>query len=244
MWRDGRVATEDAVEGAPPLTGAQLEDGYWAAIRKLMFGSVGRRGNSVVLGPIELLRLSEPRVGAHSVEWPIAGGLLTGAPGGRWRVTSDGDRIVASVEGYRPRLPRGLYVITHLQVHLLFTRLFLLRLRGDAAPPGIPASPANRRQAAIVDVALCLTVMRLIGLRPRPKTVLGVLAGYHIACWSISGWTLGGLVMRQRVVAKDGRRLTPAQSALRLAVIPLSWIARRPIHDEIASSGVISDPER
>ena len=93
-------------------------------------------------------------------------------------------------------------------------------------------------------MAFCLTLTQLAVRRPRLLTVLGVLAGYHVACWSISGRTLGGVVMRQRVLAKDGRRLTPAQSALRLAAIPLSWITRRPIHDEIAFSEVISEPER
>jgi len=39
----------------------------------------------------------------------------------------------------------------------------------------------------------------------------------------------------------DGSRLTPAQSLLRLSLLPASWIARRPIHDEMASTEVITD---
>lgn len=233
------MATQDSVDDTLALTGAQLEDGYWAALRDLSFGLLKRHGNSVVLGPIELLRFSEPRITADGVEWPIAGGLLAAAPGGRWRIRSKDGKVAASVDGYQPRLPRPLYAIGQLQIHLLFTRLFLLRLRGAAPTPGVRAPTSDRRRAATVDIAFCLTVMRLVGLRPRPKAVLGVLAGYHIACWSISGRTLGGLVMRQRVVATDGRRPTVAQSALRLAAIPLSWIARRPIHDEIASTEVV-----
>lgn len=238
------MVTEDAVEGAPALTGAELENGYWAALRDFMYGVVGRRGNSVVLGPIELLRFSEPSVSANSVEWPIAGGLLAGEPGGRWRVSSVDGKVIASVAGYRPRLPRPLYAVSHLQVHLLFTRLFLLKLRGHVAMAGNRPSTQDRRRAALVDVAFCLTVMRLSGFRPRPKTALAVLAGYHIACWSLGGRTLGGLVMHQRVVATDGQGLTVTQSALRLAASPLSWITGRRIQDEVAMTEVISEPAR
>lgn len=207
-------------------------------MRGVTFGLVRRRGNSVAFGPIDLLRLGKPHFEAGAVEWPIEGGLLTGSPGGRWRVTSNDGRVVAAMDGFHPMLPRPLYAISHQQVHLLATRLFLLRLR--AAPAGAPARREDRLRAAAIDVAFCFTLTRLAGLRPQPKTVVGVLAGYHVACWSISGRTLGGTIVRQRVVARDGRRLTPGQAALRLAVIPFSWIVRRPIHDEIASTEVIS----
>jgi hypothetical protein len=46
--------------------------------------------------------------------------------------------------------------------------------------------------------------------------------------------------MRQRVVAVDGSALTPTQSLLRFALLPMSWITRRPLHDEISQSTVIS----
>lgn len=237
-WQDGRVSIGDSVAGTPPLTGEQLADAYWAAMRDVTFGLARRRGGSVAIGPVELLRLGEPAVGAHGVEWPIEGGLLAGAPGGRWVVTSQDGRVDASMEGFRPRLPRPLYAISHQQLHLLATRLFLLRLP-RAGRAGVPAPAAGRRQAAAVDIAFCLTVTRLAGFRLRPKTALAVAAGYHIACWSISGRTLGGLVTGQRVVAVDGSRLTPTQSAFRLALLPLAWVLRRPIHDEMASTEVI-----
>jgi uncharacterized RDD family membrane protein YckC len=62
---------------------------------------------------------------------------------------------------------------------------------------------------------------------------------YHAACWSVWGRTLGGLVLRQRVVAVDGTPLAPTQSLLRFVLLPMSWITRRPLHDEIARSVVI-----
>jgi uncharacterized RDD family membrane protein YckC len=93
-------------------------------------------------------------------------------------------------------------------------------------------------RAASVDVAFCLTLAGLTGRR-RLRRTLAITAAYHVACWSISGRTLGGMVMRQRVVAVDGSRLTPTQSLLRLVLLPVSWIVRRPVHDEVACSEVI-----
>ena len=69
--------------------------------------------------------------------------------------------------------------------------------------------------------------------------LLGIAAAYHIACWSTSGRTLGGLVVGQRVVAVDGSRPTVLQSVVRLLALPLAWITRRPIHDELAGTDVI-----
>jgi uncharacterized RDD family membrane protein YckC len=86
-----------------------------------------------------------------------------------------------------------------------------------------------------------LTLARVLGRRRRVATLIAITAGYHVACWSISGRTLGGLVMRQRVVAVDGSRLTPAQSLLRFALLPVSWIALRPVHDDIACTEVVSE---
>ena len=243
-WREGRVAIQDSVEVRAPMTGQALHDAYWGAIRDIYFGLIRRRRNSVVIGPVELLKFGEPVIGRNAVEWPIEGGLLAGAPGGTWRIDAADGHVVASIEGYRPRLPRAVYAVSHQQVHLLFTRLFLLRVRGRGAPPGIPAPPEERVRAAVIDIALCLTVGRLAGLRRRPRTTVAVVAAYHVVCWSTWGQTLGGLVMRQRVLALDGRRLTPAQSILRLVVAPMAVVLRRPIHDELSGSIVISEKEK
>lgn len=233
------MAIEDSVAGAAALSGAQLAGRYWDAMGRLTFGLARRRGSSVVAGPFELLRFGEPVVGPHSVEWPILGGLLAGAAGGRWRVRIAGGAAIASIEDFRPSLPRLLYAVTHLQVHLLFTRLFLLRLRDGASTPGVPAAPQSRLRAATVDVALCLALNRIMTRRFRPGMALALLAGYHIACWSTSGRTLGGVMMGQRVVSADGKPLVAAQAALRFVTAPLSWIARRPVHDQVAGTDVI-----
>ena len=77
-------------------------------------------------------------------------------------------------------------------------------------------------------------------MRPSAQQ-LPAYSAANVACWSTSGQPLGGLVTRQRVVSVDGSRLTPTQSLARLAALPLSWILRRPVHDEFAGTEVIAD---
>lgn len=239
-WEDGRVSTRDAVEVAAPLTGAQLRDTYIKGVNRITLGLVRFRRNSIVLGPIELLRFGKPSVTRTAVDWPIEGGLLAGAPGGHWRVHSSGGRVEATATGYRPRLPRPLYAASHMQVHLLVTRLYLLGLPGRGATPAVAAAPPDRIRAASVDAAFCLTLTRLTGRRTL-RTFLAIATVYHFACWSTSGQTLGGLVMRQRVVSIDGSKPVVGQSMIRLALLPLSWIAWRPLHDRIAGTTVVSE---
>ena len=238
-WDDGRVSTRDAVEAARPLTGQRLRDGYAEAVSAVTFGLVTVRANSVVAGPLALLRFGKPKVGRNSVDWPIEGGLLAGRPGGSLRVQASGGTIEATVTGYAPSLPRPIYDLTQLQVHQLFTRLYLLRLRGPEPGPGVRPTGRDRFRAASVDVAFVLTMARLTGRR-RIGSTLVIAAAYHVACWSTFGRTLGGLVMRQRVVAVDGTRLSATQAFFRFLLIPASWASQRPLHDELASSEVIT----
>jgi hypothetical protein len=236
-WTDGAVTVEDSVAATQPVSGQLLRDRFLAEMGALTLGLIRAQGNSLRLGPIELLRFGRPSVTSAAVEWPIEGGLLVGSPGGRWRIAASGDQLIASVDGYRPLLPRQIYALTQLHIHHLLTRLFLLRVRGRVPEVGVPVQPTERRQAAAVDLALCFTLARLFGRKPR--LLLGIAAGYHIVCWSTSGQTLGGLVMRQRVVAVDGSRVSPLQAAVRLAALPLLWVLRRPVHDEFAGTEVI-----
>ena len=228
-----------SIAAGGPLSGAKLRDAYAEAVPALTFGLVAFRDNAVMVGPITLLRLGQPVVTRTAVEWPIEGGLLAGARGGTWRIHAAGGHVDATVTAFRPSLPRPLYTLTHLQVHELFTRLFLLRLHGRDPDLGIAPPAEDRIRAASVDVAFCLTLARLTGRRRVTRT-LAVAAAYHVVCWSLWGRTLGGLVLRQRVIASDGSRATPQQSALRLALLPLSWLSRRPLHDEVAQTEVIS----
>lgn len=238
-WKDGRVTTADSVDVAAALSGETLRDSYVAAVGTLTFGLARLRRNTVHVGPVEMLRFGEPQVGADFVEWPIEGGLLA-RPGGRWRIESQDHTVRATAVGHRPTIPRPIYDVSHLQVHQLLTHLYLLRLRGPEPAPGRVAAREDRLRAAAVDVALCLTVAGLAGLR-RPRRTLLLTAGYHVACWSLFGRTLGGLVLRQRVVSVDGSRVRPTQAAYRLALLPFGWIARRPVHDELAATAVIED---
>ncbi len=242
-WVDGRVSVEDSVDMPRAARGRLLRDSFLPGISALTLGLVRAGDGSLRLGHLELLRFGPAKVSRTAVEWPIDGGLLAGAPGGSWRLHSSGGRLVASVDGYRPRLPAAVYSVTQLPLHHLLIRLHLLRLRGRDPAPGVTATSSDRWRAAAVDLALCATLAAVAGRRRRVRALLGIAVVYHVACWSLTGRTLGGLVMRQRVVAVDGSRLSPAQALVRLIAFPISWIRGRPDHDEIACTEVIkSEP--
>jgi hypothetical protein len=238
VWEGERVSTRDAVEVLRPLSGARLRDAFAESLHTLSLGLVRLQGRSIALGPVELLRFGAPAVTRYAVSWPIEGGLLAARPGGEWRLQASGRRVEATTTGFAPRLPRALYAVSQLQVHVLFTRLFLLHLRGREPLPSEPAPSPDRVAAATIDAALLFTLTGFAGRR-RLRRFLAVAAIYHAVCWTVSGRTLGGAVMRQRVVAVDGTTLTPPQAILRLALLPLSWIAWRPLHDRIAGTAVI-----
>jgi hypothetical protein len=238
---DGKVSIEDSVAIPRATTGGELRDVYLEDIQKLTFGLVRVRGSGLYLGPLEMLRFGEARVTRHAVEWPIEGGLVARAAGGRFRIEAEEGRLVALVEGYRPRLPLPLYMVTQLPVHYLLIRLHLLRVRGREPLPGVPAGAQDRMRAAMVDLALCVALTGLISRRPRARALLGVAATYHVTCWSTSGRTLGGFVMRQRVVAVDGSRATVWQSLVRFVALPIGWARGRPIQDDAAGTTVVKD---
>jgi hypothetical protein len=238
-WAGGRVDIEDSVAMSRVVTGKVLRDGYMSDITKLTFGLVRTRGNALHLGPLELLRFGPPSVTRNGVEWPIEGGLFTHSPGGRFRIEARRGRLVASVSGYRPRLPFALYAVAQLPIHHLVTRLHLLRQRGRQPAPGMPAEPAKRLAAAAIDLGLC-AALAATARRGRLRALFGIAAGYHLACWSLSGRTLGGVLMGQRVVAVDGSRPSLGQAVVRLAALPVSAIRLRAIHDEIAGTDVVA----
>ena len=237
----GRVSVEDSVPITRPMTGEQLREAYLDDVSKLTLGLVRIRGTSVFVGPIEVLRFGPPKVTRNSVDWPIEGGITAGAPGGHWRIEVEHGRVVASVKDYRPRLPLPLYAVSQLPIHHLVIRLHLLRLRGRKPQPGIPATRDDRLRAAAVDLAFCATLAGFTGRRRKLHVLLGITAAYHVACWSISGQTLGGMVMRQRVVSVDGSKPTVGQSVVRVFALPIAWALRRPVHDEAAGTEVITD---
>jgi hypothetical protein len=238
-WSGDAITTSDSVEVPGQLTGAQLRDAYIGSVQDLTLGLVRFRENAWRIGPVELMRFGKERIGRDFVEWPIEGGLLA-RPGGLWRIESKDGTVSASATGHRPALPRPLYDLSHFQVHQLATRLYLLGLRKNHPPPGVEAPREDRLRAAAVDIAFCLTLARLTGRRRLGRTLV-ITAAYHVACWSLLGRTLGGVVLRERVTSIDGSRPTATQSLLRFALMPLSWISPRSLHDEVARTTVIRD---
>ena len=224
-----------------PITGKALRDSFAADIEGLTFGLIRVKGNALRLGPLPLIRFGRPRVTRTSVEWPIEGGLLARSAGGRLRIELLDGRLVESVDGYRPMLPRPIYALTQVPIHHLLTRLHLLLVRGRDPQPGPPANRSQRMAAAAIDAAVCVSAAAVIGRgRRRLPVLLGVVVGYHVACWSMSGATLGGAVMRQRVVAVDGSNPTIGQAIVRLALLPLAAVRMRGVHDEIAGTDVVT----
>jgi hypothetical protein len=224
-----------------PVTGKELRDSFAADIESLTFGLIRVHDNALRLGPLELIRFGRPRITATSVQWPIEGGLLARSAGGHLRTEVLYGRLVESLEGYKPMLPRPIYAVTQVPVHHLLTRLHLLRVRGRRPELGRPSDRSRRIAAGAIDAAYCLSMAALIGRgRRRLPVLIGFAAGYHLACWTISGVTLGGAVMRQRVVSVDSSKLTIGQALVRLALLPVAAARMRNVHDEIAGSEVIS----
>jgi hypothetical protein len=240
-FTNGKVSVDVSVAGGRSVPGIALRDAYLEEMRSLTLGLVQARGGSLYLGRLELIRFGPARVGSDAVEWPIEGGILARGAGGHLRLESTDGRLTSSVEGYRPLLPLPLYAVTQLPVHRLVTRLFLLRMRGREPARGMTADLDDRWRAAAVDLAFCATLAGLIGKRRKVPVMMGITAGYHLACWTLSGRTLGGLVMGQRVASIDGSRPSLEQSAVRLLAAPLAWFGDRTGHDQLASTDVVVD---
>ncbi len=240
QWDNGAVTVEDFVEAHEAISADVLRARFLPSISTVTLGLIRLRRRSLYLGPIELLRFGRPRVSARTVSWPIDGGLLVASPGGRFAIRSTRGNLVATVEGYRPMLPRSVYRRTQLRVHHALLRIQLLRL---AAPPpqAPPASPGPRLAAGAIDAAVCAGLALVFGRKHRVRALAGIAIGYHLACWTTSGRTLGGRVFRQRVVAVDGSRPSLMQATLRLAALPLSLFRGYPGHDDVAATNVVRE---
>lgn len=237
----GRVTVEDSVASSRRISGRALRDAFFADMRALTLGLVQPRGSSLFVGPLEILRFGPAKTTRTSVELPIEGGLAVGAPGGVLLIAAARGVLTARVEGYRPWLPLSVYALTQLQLHHLILRLHLLRERGRLPSAGVPAPTANRFAAAVIDTGLCGAVALVVGRKRRLAAFAGIAAGYHVACWSTSGRTVGGLLTRQRVVSVDGSRVSIGQALIRLLTLPLAALRVRAVHDELAGTEVVAD---
>ena len=235
------MSLEDSVASSRPVSGRELRESFFLDIPRLTLGLVSTRGSSLFLGPLELIRFGPAKTTRSNVELPIESGLLVGDRGGRFRIEAGKGRLTASVEGYRPRLPRPLYVLTQLPVHHTVMRLHLLRERGRQPAPGMAVPPARRAAGAAIDIGLFAVVAVAAGRRRRLAALAVIAASYHIFCWSISGRTVGGMITGQRVVSVDGSRVSPGQALVRLVALPMAALRLRAVHDEFAATEVVSD---
>jgi hypothetical protein len=234
------VHIEDFVVAPLQPDDRRLRDGFFDEVTRLSGGLVRGERWRLRVGPITLFRFGEPRPLDGGWSWPITGGLLVGRPAGTLALAWRDGRLVSTLEGYRPRLPRPLYRLTQLPLHPAVTRLVLLRLRGRAPSPGVPAGPAQRLAAAGIDLALCAG-LALTVRRRRLRAFAGLAASYHVGLWAVTGRTLGGRLLGQRLVAVDGSTPSPIQAVVRLLALPLGATRLRALHDELAGTEVIRD---
>jgi hypothetical protein len=239
-WVDGTVTVEDSVASSTSLSGDLLRTTFLPSITTVTLGLIRMRDRSLCLGPIRLITFGPPKMSSTSASWPIEGGLLVASAGGRFTIESSGSSLQATLDDYHPILPRSIYEATQLRLHHGLVRVQLLRLAGLAPRQARPA-PASRVAAAGIDAAVCAGLALVFARRRRVRAFAGIAIGYHLACWATSGQTLGGRVMRQRVVSIDGSRLSLIQAALRLAALPLSALRRYAAHDDIAATTVVED---
>jgi hypothetical protein len=237
-WRSGAVTVEDFVEAHQPISADVLRARFLPSISTITLGLIRVRDRSLWLGPFELVRFGRPRVSVHTVSWPIEGGLLVASPGGRFAIKSTRGNLVATLDGYRPMLPRAIYVRTQLRLHHALVRIQLLRLAGQV-PLAPQATPSSRFAAAAIDVAVCAGMALVFARRRRVRAFARFTFAYHLVAWSTSGQTIGGRVMHQRVVASDGSRVSLVQAALRMAALPLSAWRRYRAHDDVSATTVV-----
>jgi hypothetical protein len=227
------VQVSDSVAAPRRPSPERLRDFYFRATERLTLGLVRFRDHSFVIGPVTLIRFGEAVPTESGWRFPLSAGALVGVPGGELRIGWRAGRLEVAVEGYRPSLPVPLYRATQLPVHHFQSRVVLLWMRGRVPSAALPAGPAARLAAGMVDAAVCLGAARF-----RPRRALALAAAYHLACWRLGGVTAGGLLFRQRVVAVDGSGLTLGQATLRLALLPVALLRFRALHDELAGTEV------
>lgn len=244
VWHAPPVHQESRVAAPSAPADSRLRDAFFADVRPLTLGAVRGEPWRLRLGPVTLLAFGEPTHADGAWTWPITGGALVRRPGGTLRYGWRDGELVGAVDGYLPRLPGPVYRLTQARVHEVLTRLFLLRLRGRTPTPGPPAGPAQRLVTASLDLALCAAVTAAVGRRRRGRTFAALAAGYHVACWTLGGRTLGARLTGQRLVSIDGSPVALWQAVVRLAALPAAALTLRAVHDEAAGTEVVEEPPR
>ncbi|MFZ0218222.1 MAG: RDD family protein [Candidatus Dormiibacterota bacterium] len=228
-------------EAAAPLAPSleRLQQGVFPGVASVLGGLVRFHDGVYKLGPLPLLAFSEPRFEHPAWVWDVRGGLLAAEPGGRVRVGWNHGQIYCRVESWRPRLPPGLYRLFQVPFHHAVTRIGLLQLRGRTPSPGIPAEPARRLLAGLLDFAACVSVVGVVRPRRPLLTLAAMLAATQVGLLAWRGQTPGGWMAGTRVVSVDGRPIGGGQALIRLLAMPLGIRSLRDRHDELAGTEVV-----
>lgn len=139
------------------LSAREVAHGYFAWLETLAPGlvTVARDQGTIALGlrpwPRPLLVLEPIEDSIDRVVYRIAGGDLVAQPSStlatfEFREVLGGESVLASIAGYRPRLPWWLYVVTQAQAHAAVMALFGTYLENQEV--GV-IRPSARRLAAL-----------------------------------------------------------------------------------------------
>ena len=128
------VDSEHRYENPDARTSSELAELYWVWLDKAWGPLVQVRSDQDSVD-IHVLTMSVIRLERQgSSGFAVAGGVLA-RPGGRFHFHTMADILIASLEGFRPRLPLWLYRLSHGPMHEWTMRRFGSHLAALEATP-------------------------------------------------------------------------------------------------------------
>jgi hypothetical protein len=125
--RDASWVAEEYAAWLPKL--------LWPFLRVDVVGTETRIHVRGIRRPLLRLELRPDRSGPDRALFEVTGGLLAragpGIPRLEFRTVPDGQRVLAAVQDFHPRLPWWLYESTQARVHVWVMRRFGARLRSS-----------------------------------------------------------------------------------------------------------------
>ncbi|MGH0035528.1 MAG: NAD(P)H-binding protein [Myxococcota bacterium] len=162
--RSGGVAREPAARSVQRLPLPPGRDAAWVSreyaawlpqllrpvLRVAVDGPVCRIGCRGIARPLLELTHRPERSGPGRALFDVTGGLLAGdavgSPRLEFRVTPDGESVLAAVQDFRPRLPWWIYLQSQARLHLWVMRAFARHLRRVARRPRLASQGPSGEQ--------------------------------------------------------------------------------------------------